>query len=187
MKIKICGLFREEDIDYVNEAGPDYVGFVFAESRRKITIEQAKAWKQKLRTDIAVVGVFVDAQIDWVNSLVKENLIQLVQLHGKEDDNYISQVKAPTIKAIRMGDRIPENADYILFDGLHPGSGEIYDWSLLPKTHKPFFIAGGVSADNVHIAAGLNPYGIDLSSGVETNGVKDRNKILEIVRRVRNV
>lgn len=187
MKIKICGLFRAVDIDYVNEASPDYIGFVFANSKRRITKEQAAIFKNKLNANIKVVGVFVDEDIAVVNSIVDEKIVDIVQLHGSESEEYISRVKALTIKAVRIGEKTPQNADYILFDSMIAGSGQTFDWSLLPKTDQPFFLAGGININNIEQAIKLNPYGIDVSSGVEINGYKDPNIIMEMVRRVRNV
>lgn len=187
MKIKICGIFRECDIDYVNEACPDYIGFVFAKSKRTITKEQAAIFKEKLKPNIKAVGVFVDEDIAVVNSIVAENIIDVVQLHGQENEEYISEIKAATIKAVRIGETIPQNADYILFDSAIAGSGKSFDWSLLPHIEQPFFLAGGINFINIDNAMKINPYCIDLSSGVETNGYKDKNKIMEMVRRVRNV
>lgn len=187
MKIKICGIFREIDVDYVNEALPDYVGFVFAKSRRQVTIEQAKNLKQKLNPKIKAVGVFVDASIEKINELINQKIIDIVQLHGNESEAFISKINATVIKAVRIGDEIPQNADYILFDGINAGSGEVFDWSLLPSTKKPFFLAGGISLNNIDEAIKINPFCIDVSSSVETDGFKDKSKISEIVRRVKNV
>lgn len=187
MKIKICGIFCEGDIDYVNEASPDYIGFVFAKSKRIISKEKAAIFKKKLNPKIKAVGVFVDEDIAVVNSMFDEKIIDIVQLHGKESEEYISRVKAITIKAVRLGETIPQNADYILFDSANAGSGKVFDWSLLPQIEQPFFLAGGINIINIDNAIKINPYCIDISSGVETNGYKDKNKIMEMVRRVRNV
>lgn len=187
MNIKICGLYRDCDIDFVNEAHPDYIGFVFAKSRRQIVKEQASFFKKKLDPDIKAVGVFVDEELEVINSMVSEHIIDMVQLHGEEEDRYIKLVNAPTIKAVRIGQNIPEHADYILFDGMEAGSGRVFDWSALPKTKQSLFLAGGINAGNIAEAIKLNPFCIDLSSGVETNGYKDKEKIAEMVRRVRNV
>ncbi len=187
MKIKICGLFRDCDIDFVNEACPDYIGFVFAKSRRQISVEQAALLRKKLNPQISAVGVFVNEDVNIINRAVAEKIIDIVQLHGNENEDYISKVNAPIIKAVKIGDQIPQNADYILFDGAVAGSGHTFDWSLLPQTHKPFFLAGGINMNNVQKAMEtVKPYAIDLSSGVETDGFKDKNKILEIVRAIRN-
>ena len=189
MKIKICGLSRECDIDYVNEALPDYAGFVFAESKRKVSISQAFTLSRRLNPSIKAVGVFVDHEISFIRDILDRGIIDIVQLHGHESDEYISAVGAPVIKAIRLNDNrecYDCPADYILFDSPLAGSGSTFDWRLIPKIDKPFFLAGGINTGNIREALKLNPYAIDVSSGVETDGRKDRDKILEIVRSVRN-
>ena len=197
MKIKICGLFRECDIDYVNEAKPDYVGFVFAESRRKVSLNQAKALKPKLNADISAAGVFVRADIDDIARAANEGIIDIIQLHGGESEDYIKQVKArtglPVIKAISISssdDILQANssaADYLLLDSPTAGSGRKFDWDAahLELCEKPFFLAGGINESNIDGAMRLNPYAIDISSGVETDGVKDKDKIIATVNKVR--
>ncbi|WP_352400895.1 phosphoribosylanthranilate isomerase [Anaerotignum sp.] len=187
MKIKICGLSRQEDIAYVNESLPDYIGFVFAKSKRQVSLLQAKALKAKLNRQIQAVGVFVDEDLTVVQKAVDEKIIDMVQLHGKETDDYIEKINAPVIKAIRVGDKISEQADFLLFDSATAGSGQTFDWTRIPKTAKPFFIAGGIDIYNVEQVKLLHPFGIDISSGVETDGIKDKIKIKEMVRSVRNV
>lgn len=195
MKIKICGLFQNVDIDYVNEALPDYIGFVFAKSKRQVSYDQAKIMSSKLDKRIKAVGVFVDASINEIVKLVNNQIIDLVQLHGDEGIDYIEQLKAkinvPIIKAIKM---TPETdfgknifpVDYYLLDSAISGSGKTFDWSLIKKLDKPFFLAGGIDSGNLDDAIKINAYAIDVSSGVETNGIKDSNKINEIVRRIKN-
>lgn len=195
-KIKICGLKRDCDIDFVNEALPDYAGFVFAKSKRQVTKEQAKGLKARLDRRITAVGVFVDAPVEFVAELANEIVIDMIQLHGNEDEEYVRKLrlltKAPVIKAFKAGTKTEEEiktypSDYDLIDS-GKGSGKTFDWSLVPKTTKPWFLAGGISEDNVEEAIRcLHPYGVDFSSSVETDGYKDRNKILKIVRRIRNV
>lgn len=195
MKIKICGLFRSDDIDYVNEAKPDYIGFVFAKSKRQVNFNQAQQLKTKLDKQIKAVGVFVDSPIENIVELVNEEIIEIVQLHGSENNNYIKQLKqfinVPIIKAIKVNrssdlDNLNYNVDYYLLDNKISGSGESFDWSLIKQLDKPFFLAGGIDLTNLNDALKINCFSLDVSSGVETNGVKDRNKIIEIVRRVRN-
>jgi phosphoribosylanthranilate isomerase len=187
MKIKICGLTRECDIGFVNEALPDYAGFVFAESKRKVTEDQALALKRGLNPSIKAVGVFANNDISFVISLLERGIIDIVQLHGYENDEYILSIDAPVIKAVRIGERIDYKVDYLLFDNPRAGSGKTFDWRLIPKTLKPFFLAGGISIGNIDEAMKINPFAIDVSSGVEIDGVKDREKIHEIVKRVKTL
>jgi len=197
MKIKICGLFRDCDIDYVNEAKPDFIGFVFAKSRRQVSGEWAEAMRSKLRSEITPVGVFVNESLANVAQLLNNNVIEMAQLHGDENEHYIQELKSltnkPIIKAVRVlsHDDIETAqhtaADFLLLDNGTGGTGESFDWSLVSKVKKLFFLAGGLKADNIKQAiVATSPYAVDLSSGVETDGLKDRAKILEIVRSMRN-
>lgn len=187
MKIKICGLFRACDIEYVNGAKPDFIGFVFAKSKRQVPLEHAKFLKSRLDPQITAVGVFMDAELSFVEQVIQEGIIDMVQLHGNETEEYIKKITVPVIKAVRIGDPIPSNADYLLFDSHEAGSGVPFDWSQLPKTEQPFFLAGGITLENLPQAIQLNPFAIDVSSGVETEGLKDKEKIESMVRSVRNV
>ncbi|MGL4606268.1 MAG: phosphoribosylanthranilate isomerase [Eubacteriaceae bacterium] len=187
MKIKICGISRDCDIDYVNEAQPDYIGFVFAKSKRKVTMEQAIKMKKRLDSSIVSVGVFVNEAVDVINEMLRQGVIDIAQLHGNESEEYISKLDMPVIKAVRFGERMPKNADFILLDGENPGSGEVLDWKELPEISKPFFLAGGISLENIEEAMKIKSYGIDISSGAETEGFKDKEKISELVRRGHNV
>lgn len=187
MNIKICGLFRACDIEYVNAAKPDYIGFVFAKSKRQVPLEHAKFLKSRLDPQITAVGVFVDAELSFIEEVLREGIIDMVQLHGSETEDYIARIDAPVIKALRIGDPIPNNADYLLFDAEEAGSGTPFDWSSLPKTDLPFFLAGGITLENLPQAMELQPFAIDVSSGVETDGLKDREKMERMVSRVRNV
>lgn len=194
-KIKICGLSRMEDIAAVNRCRPDYIGFVFAKSRRQVTPERAKELKNALDTGIQVVGVFVNAPPDEIAALAGEGLMDLVQLHGEEDEAAVRQVKAltglPVIKALRVDSRESvlcwrdSAADYLLLDNGPGGTGQRFDWSLLPEMHRPYFLAGGLCIENLPAALALSPYCLDVSSGAETGGVKDADKIEQIVRMVR--
>ena len=198
MKIKICGLFREQDIDYVNEARPDYCGFVFAQSRRQVSPGQAARLKRRLAQGIAAVGVFVNAPIKNIVSLYHDGVISLAQLHGSEDEAYIARLKEesgdapiPVIKAIKSEEikremPITTSADYCLFDS-GAGSGKAFDWGLLDslEIEKPWFLAGGISMDNIERALALNPFAVDISGGAETNGVKDREKIVQLTAKVK--
>lgn len=194
--MKICGLFREEDIAFANELCPDYVGFVFAQSRRKVTETAASALRRQLRPDIPAVGVFQDDTLERIQYILEQGIIQMVQLHGGESCEYIERLKKscdiPVMKAFRPSqfDRIPEyelaGIDYVLFDNEQGGSGQCFDWSRIPAVKRPFFLAGGIQAGNVENAIReTSPFGVDVNSGAETNQVKDKVKMQEIIRRVR--
>ena len=199
-KIKICGLFRPEDADYVNEVLPDYIGFVFAESRRKVTIARAEEMKKRLDGRIQTVGVFVNAAMDAAAALAQNGVIDLIQLHGSEDAAYIEQLRLrtgiPIVKAVRVQSTAQVLAAqefccaYLLLDAYHPakqgGSGQRFDWTLLPALEKPYFLAGGINMENIRDALKHKPYAIDVSSGAETDGVKDRQKIIKLVNIVRS-
>lgn len=188
IKVKICGLQSEDDISYANELKPDYVGFVFLKGRRRyISPEKAARLRELLDPAIQCVGVFVNEPIENVISLFNSETIQVAQLHGHEDVDYAKQLKElcnkPIIKAfiIKNEDDINKalsyDCDYLLLDnGL--GTGETFDWSLIRNIDKPFFLAGGLTPENVQEAIALtHPYGVDSSSGVETDCHKDYNKI----------
>ena len=193
-KIKICGLKRREDIEYVNKYQPDYIGFVFAGKKRKLTYDQVVDLKKYLTSSIQVVGVFVNEDISFVEKLVKEHVIDLVQLHGQEDEKYIQALKEKVdvsiIKAIQIKNEDSFNehydVDYYLYDHGTGGTGESFDWSMLKEVDKPVFLAGGINLLNIDDALKKNVYALDVSSGVETDGFKDEKKIKKIVRRVRN-
>ncbi len=193
-KIKICGLKCPEDIAYVNEAKPDYCGFIieFPKSSRNVTGDQVRILIAELDKNIIPVGVFVNAAPERVEELLLDGTIRIAQLHGQEDDDYIRRIqkntgsqviKAFSVKAaqdIELALKSP--ADYILLDQGGGGTGQTFDWSLIPEIKKPFFLAGGLGADNLEQAVDtIRPYAVDLSSSVETDGVKDRSKILEAV------
>lgn len=197
-KVKICGLSKPWDIDFVNDAKPDYIGFVFAKSKRQVTPEDAKQLREKLDKDITVVGVFVDEPLENIVALIKDGIIDIPQLHGQEDEEYIKQLKSrvtsPVIKAVKVmsGEdiiRAEESvADYLLLDNGNGGTGQSFDWSLIQDVCKPFFLAGGLHSENVEEGIKkVTPFAVDTSSGVETEGKKNQNKIMEFVRRARNV
>jgi phosphoribosylanthranilate isomerase len=265
-KIKICGLFREEDIIFANEAAPDFIGFVFAESRRQVSATQAARLRSHLRPDIVPVGVFVNAPAEEIAALYRDGIIAIAQLHGTEDAAYIHRLKTlsvapglppvPVIKTLRFGgpnpatqrhpradtepteavkrnrkgreetakdaksndylagaapsllaadyfadtaaadylaDAAPSRAvpDYLLFDS-GTGSGTPFDWTLLGATHPsplahspPWFLAGGISLENITRALSLHPFALDISSGAETAGFKDREKMIALVNQSR--
>lgn len=195
-KIKICGLQSEDDISYVNELKPDYIGFVFLQGRRRyISPENAAHLRNLLNPSIQSVGVFVNEPVENVAKLLQNDTIQIAQLHGREDEAYAKELKQlcnkPIIKAFIIKDKkdiqdaLTYPADYLLLDnGL--GTGEAFDWSLIQNIEKPFFLAGGLTPENVQDAISLtHPYGVDTSSGVETDHKKDYYKIKEFINAVR--
>lgn len=195
-KIKMCGLTRAEDIAAVNEIKPDYIGFVFAKkSRRFISREKAAELKAILDKDIKAVGVFVDEDIKAVAEFLKCGIIDIAQLHGSEGNDYIVSLRAmtnkPVIKAFRI--RTQEDiykaqesaADMVLLDA-GAGDGKTFDWSLIDTITRPYFLAGGLSPENAGEAVKtLHPYGLDVSSGIETDGYKDRIKMAEFADVIR--
>jgi tryptophan synthase beta chain len=184
--IKLCGLTREEDIKTANKLKPEYIGFVFYDkSRRNVTKAKAKQLKSMLNPEIKAVGVFVDAPASQVEELLEENIIDVAQLHGNEDDEYIKKLKEYTKLPIINAYRNSIYADYVLYDNENPGKGLNYDINKI-KNDKPFFLAGGISIDNIDTAKALNPYCIDVSSGAETKGFKDEIKIKELIEKVRS-
>ncbi len=198
VKIKICGLKRLEDINIVNKYKPDYIGFVFADSKRKVSHELASELKKNLESDIISVGVFVDASQNEILELFNNGIIDVAQLHGCEDEEYILSLKDKTnnklgiINAIEMSRGIDLNeyantqADYLLLDS-GKGSGKTFDWRLIRKDlDKEFFLAGGLDISNICQAIEeFEPYAVDLSSSLETDGFKDENKIREIMEVIR--
>lgn len=200
VKIKLCGMFRECDIDYANEAQPDYIGFVleFPKSHRSIDMQTAEKLKRRLSPGIKAVGVFVNSTETTCAEYANRGIIDLIQLHGGEDAEYIKRLReltaAPIIKAVkvRSAEDIAQaqtlGADYLLLDN-GTGTGQSFDHSLIDKAaiRQPFFLAGGLTPENLRRAAlEIQPYCVDLSSGIETDRVKDREKMLAAVRAVRN-
>jgi phosphoribosylanthranilate isomerase len=191
VRIKICGLKTPEDITAVNTALPDYIGFVFTEnSRRYISPETAKKLSAALDPGIIPVGVFVNAETALITELYRDGVIKIAQLHGGESFKEIETLKTsgvPVIQAIRFGrgDTLCPLADYYLFDGASGGSGKSFDWSSVPDTDKPVFLAGGINTDNISAALDTRPYAIDVSSGAESGVGKDSAKIAALVRKVR--
>ena len=196
-KIKFCGLSRPCDIQATNELNPDYIGFVFVStSKRYVTYEQAKVLKNLLVPRILAVGVFVNEHPRTIASLLYNGIIDIAQLHGIENDNYITQLRLlsgkPIIKAFRIKtandvkNLKQSKADYILLDS-GAGTGEMFDWSLVQSIRRPYFLAGGLSPGNVSDAVEvLHPYAVDVSSGIETDGVKDKTKMAAFIAAVRN-
>lgn len=208
MKIKLCGLKRIEDIEAVNEAKSDYIGFIFAKkSRRYVSTETAERLKQHLNPDIEAVGVFVNEDIDKVIEQAKKQVIDVIQLHGEEDAAYVKDLKkavdVPIIKAISMTKPDARqqismweisDVDYLLLDSGNGGTGEQFNYKLLQEIgnlKKPYFLAGGLNPENLENAVqqlkNNQPYALDLSSGIETNGIKDLDKIKKAVEAARRI
>ena len=210
VKIKICGMRRKEDIELANKYNPDYIGFVFAESPRKVSYEQAKELSSILKEDIVPVGVFVNEHMKLIVDLFKDGIIKMAQLHGDEDEDYIKNLKAksieelgkeiPIINAIEIKDGVDYNdkllewrdsaSDYFILDS-GKGSGKTFNWDLIDKSSEFFensiFLAGGLNSQNLASAIEeFNPFAVDLSSSVETDGFKDEEKIKESIGIVEN-
>ncbi len=199
MKIKICGLFRMQDIAAANAARPDYVGFVFAPSRRQVDAAQATRMRRALADGIQAVGVFVNAPLEQVAGLCRRGVVDLVQLHGDEDAEYLKTLRRlvanPIIRAVRV--QTPQEVlaaqelpcEFLLLDSYHRaargGTGEAFDHALIPPLTRPFFLAGGLDERNLLEAAGLGAYAVDVSSSAETGGLKDPDKMKRLVQAAR--
>ena len=195
-KIKFCGLTRPCDIEAANEIKPDYIGFVFApKSKRRVSYKQAVDLKNLLSKEIKAVGVFLDEDIDQVISLLNLGIIDAAQLHGSESAEYIKRLQKetgkPVIKAFQIRGEADvsaaENtiADYIILDA-GTGEGKTFDWELIKEFKKPYFLAGGLNPGNVNDAMRqLHPYALDVSTGIETDGLKDKKKMTEFAAAVR--
>lgn len=195
-KIKLCGLSRPCDIEAANELNPEYIGFVFApKSKRYITPEKAKELKQLLDANIKAVGVFVNEEAENIADLLNRGIVDVAQLHGDEDEDYIKQLRRltdkPIIKAIRiesereLADAERCSADCVLLDS-GAGTGTVFDWKLIQNMNRPYFLAGGLTPGNVENAVNmLHPYAVDVSSGIETDGLKDKTKMAAFAVAVR--
>ena len=204
MKIKICGLSREEDVKVVNDTLPDYIGFVCVPgSRRYVSYEHAQKLKEKLSEKILTVGVFADEKSEMIACMAGKGIIDLIQLHGNEEVNDIETLKRmcgiPVIKAVSMTakgyretiKRFEESSvDYLLLDSGKGGSGHMFDHRCISGIKKPYFLAGGLTSENIREVLDdvpVMPYAVDISSGVETEGRKDTEKIKQAVGRIKNV
>ena len=199
MRIKMCGLRRPDEIIYANECLPDYIGFVFAESRRKVSGGEAKKLGEQLDPLVKKVGVFVNEPLRSLISISEEAGLDIIQLHGDEDDEYIREVRhktgkeiwkavrVRTAKDIQAAQELP--TDKLLLDSFseesYGGTGKVMDFAVLDQAEirKPYFIAGGLTVDNLPvILRNTEPYGIDISSVIETGGVKDREKMRKVIQ-----
>lgn len=197
MKIKLCGLTRPCDIEAVNELQPDYIGFVFAKkSRRYVSPEKAEELKAMLAPGIQAVGVFVNEEPEQIAALLEAGTIDVAQLHGQESETEIRRLREltdhPLIHAFRIDTEQDveranaSTADYVLLDSGAGGTGTVFDWDLLQAIRRPYFLAGGLDTENLGtVKAKLNPYGVDVSSGIETGGYKDKEKMTAFVAAAR--
>lgn len=196
-KIKLCGISREEDAAVVNALSPDYTGFVFArKSIRYVTEEQASNLRKILKPEIKTVGVFVKEAPEYVAELLKNGIIDVAQLHGGEDRDYVLNLRKYTTKPIFQAFRTDSAediekanmspADMVLLDAGDGGTGRPFDWTLPEGMKRPYILAGGLNTDNICEAIKrLRPYGVDVSTGIETDGKKDPEKMKLFVKLVR--
>lgn len=199
MKIKMCGLKRKEDIEYANVCRPDYVGFVFANSKRQVSANEVASLCEHLNPTIKKVGVFVNESLDSIKEIIEESGIDVIQLHGDESKEYVEQLGKVTDKEVWKAVRIQSKEDVaiaitypvdkLLFDSFsrdgYGGTGKKLDLTLLEDidTSIPFFMAGGFTVDNIEEAIQeIKPYGIDISSGIETDGKKDLDKMKQVMK-----
>ena len=198
--VKFCGLFREEDIEYANILKPDFIGFVYAKSKRQISQEKSEYLKNKLHKNIKAVGVFLNNSVDEIIEICSKNIIDIIQLHGTYNKDVINTLKAKTNKQIISAINIKSaddilsikhmEADYLLIDSANAGSGVAFNYKLLDEAknkgfHEKFFLAGGLNIYNIEKALAYKPYGIDISSGIEKDGIKDFNLMKEIIYKVK--
>ena len=191
-KVKICGLSTKEAVKTAVSAGADYIGFVFAPSKRQVTVEQATELAKFIPSHIQKVGVFISPSRAELLEAVDKVGLDFVQVHGQVVDKLFENLPCGSIQAVQVdgnGHVHNSQADYLLFDAPVAGSGQTFDWGRLDTTElsQPFFIAGGLNEDNVEEAIQhFTPYAVDVSSGVETDGQKDHEKIRRFIERVKN-
>ena len=191
-KVKICGLSTKEAVETAVSAGADYIGFVFAPSKRQVTLEQAADLAKTTPATVKKVGVFVSPSRAQLLETIEQVGLDLVQVHGQVADDLFENLPCDSIQAVQVDENghVPNSrADYLLFDAPVAGSGRTFDWGKLDTTglNQPFFIAGGLHEDNVVKAIQhFTPYAVDVSSGVETDGQKDHEKIRRFIERVKH-
>ena len=191
-KVKICGLSTKGAVETAVSAGADYIGFVFAPSKRQVTVEQAAELAEIIPTNVKKVGVFVSPSREELLEAIEKIGLDLVQIHGQVADDLFENLPCASIQAMQVdgNGHVPNSqADYLLFDAPVAGSGQTFDWGQLDTTKltQPFFIAGGLNEDNVVEAIQhFTPYAVDVSSGVESNGQKDQEKIRRFIERVKH-
>ncbi len=195
-KIKICGIKSIQDLEAINKYKPDYIGLIFADSKRRVTPEQALNIKNHLVNNISTVGVFVNEDVDKVAEIALSTDLNLIQLHGDEDALYIQKLKALTNKKIIKAVRVKDTAqileadmlpcDFLLLDTFsqhsYGGVGQTFDYSVIPSMKHSYFLAGGLNITNIDNAISQNPFALDINSGVEVNGSKNYDKIKEIIK-----
>lgn len=197
-RIKLCGIMNERDASATDRLKPEYAGFVFfRKSRRYVSPEKAKALRALIDPSVCTVGVFVDESPDIIAGLISDGIIGMVQLHGHEDREYISHLRSLTDKPIIQAFRISSSedvkraecssADHILLDSGSGGTGKVFNWELIHSVKRTYFLAGGLDPKNVQKAIEtLHPFAVDVSSGIETDGHKDIDKMAAFVRSVRS-
>ena len=191
-KVKICGLSTKGAVETAVSAGVDYIGFVFAPSKRQVTLEEATELAELIPADVKKVGVFVSPSRAQLLEAIDKVGLDLVQIHGQVPDDLFNNLPCASIQAVQVDGEghVPNSqADYLLFDAPEAGSGQTFDWGQLDTTGlaQPFFIAGGLNEDNVEDAIQyFTPFAVDVSSGVETDGQKDYEKIRRFIERVKH-
>ena len=191
-KVKICGLSTKEAVKTAVSAGADYIGFVFAPSKRQVTLEQAAELAKIIPANVKKVGVFVSPNRTELLEAIEKVGLDLVQIHDQVADDLFENLPCASIQAVQVDGEghVPNSqADYLLFDAPVAGSGQTFDWGRLDTTElaQPFFIAGGLNEENVEEAIQhFTPFAVDVSSGVETDGQKDHEKIRRFIERVRH-
>ena len=190
-KVKICGLSSPEAVTAAVDSGADYIGFVFAKSKRQVTLTQAHDLVKNIPVQVKKVGVFVNPSMEDLEQAIEVVPLDMVQIHGDFDNSLSEKLSVPIIRAVQVASAsviLEDSADYFLFDAPMAGSGKSFDWKLLDTVsiEKPFFIAGGLTTENVAQAISIfQPYAVDVSSGVETGGRKDIQKIKAFIERVK--
>ena len=194
MKIKICGIKNENEAKIINECMPDIAGFVFASGKRQIDINKAKILKKIINPEIETAGIFVEQNEDEILKIYNEKVIDIIQLHGDYDERTIKNLKEKTnakiIKVIRVKEgfyKIETLADFILFDAYskdkYGGLNKTFDWNIKIISNVPYFVAGGINENNIiEMVKKLTPYGVDISSGVEVDGFKTKEKVFNIIK-----
>ena len=191
-KVKICGLSTASAVETACQSGADYIGFVFAESHRRVSLEQAQKLAALVPATVRKVGVFVSPSLTELQEAILVANLDLVQIHGNFNEDLLTEIGRPVIRAYQVKGAlkdVSQQADYLLFDAPLAGSGQTFDWQTFDRSqiNQPFFIAGGLNAGNVQEAIQyFAPYAVDVSSGVETDGQKDLEKIKEFIERVKN-